>query len=55
MCVKYNKSFKHIITASENSVSESTYPYVSSLTVVIPIESARNIVCQNPEKVSDLM
>ena len=23
MCVKYNKSFKHIITASENSVSEN--------------------------------
>ena len=23
MCVKYNSSFKHIITASENSVSEN--------------------------------
>ena len=24
MCVKYNKSFKHVITASENSVSIKT-------------------------------
>ena len=24
MCVKYNKSFKHVITASENSVSTKT-------------------------------
>ena len=32
MCLKYNKSFKHVVTASENSVS---WNELTSLTLIL--------------------